>query len=117
MTNKTRLIRSLLVGFAFAFLTWLLIQGHLSARNAGAAITWLGTAIVVLLSPGIITGIITSGNVHTFSEWIVVSANFVFYSALSYLFLMVWQKFRTKSHANEKKSFTPRLNGPVDPMH
>lgn len=48
---------------------------------------------VVLLAPGLIFGIIASGNAHDFSPWIVAIGNFGFYFLTIYLVHVVRRRF------------------------
>jgi hypothetical protein len=79
----TRLCFALLVGFGFAFLPTL-------TRNwpESGALSLLGAVIRSLLLPGVIVGMIVSaGNVHLMSQWILDASNVILYSGVSYLIL------------------------------
>jgi len=83
--RKNRLIGSLLLGLAFASLTWVMIGDHASVRPTGIGFEYIGEVIMVLLLPGMFTGVMVSGNIHVANTWIVALGNFVFYFGLAYL--------------------------------
>jgi hypothetical protein len=91
-----RLITSMLVGVAVAFLTWAVVGNdfppHLKVSE------FLGWAFSVLLLPGMIAGIIISGNVHIASPWVMTLCNFLFYFAVTYFLIGILVKRRTKGH-------------------
>jgi hypothetical protein len=71
--SKTNLVLSLLVASVFGGLSVLMIRFPERIGAAG-----------VLLFPGFVLGIVTSGNVHDFNTWAVVLGNFAFYFAIVY---------------------------------
>jgi hypothetical protein len=53
--------------------------------------------IELLGAPGVMVNMVTSGNVHSGSLWVIYAANVIFYSWLFYVLLGVWLKQRAKS--------------------
>lgn len=49
-----------------------------------------------VLIPGLLVGIITSGNVHAFSTWASVLGNFLFYFATVYLANAIRQRLSSR---------------------
>jgi hypothetical protein len=96
--NAKQLIRSLLVGFAFAFLTWVFIGGHLYPRQIGSGLEYLGYVITILLLPGLFTDIVVSGNIHGGSIGLAVLGNFLFYFGSTYFIFVIWDKRKANSH-------------------
>jgi hypothetical protein len=69
--RRSRLIASLLVGVAFALLTWLMLGDRL-----GSGPPWLGRVIVTFLLPGLFIGIVASGNIHAGNLGVTVAGKF-----------------------------------------
>ncbi len=90
--RKNRLIGSLLLGLAFASLTWVMIGDHASVRPTGIGFEYIGEVIMVLLLPGMFTGVMVSGNIHVANTWIVAVGNFIFYFGVVYLVLASREK-------------------------
>ncbi len=93
-----RLIASLLVGLALAFLTWVMIDDHADPRITGIGFEYLGEVIMILLLPGMFAGVMVSGNIHVASTWIVALGNFIFYFGVVYLILTVREKRKAARH-------------------
>lgn len=49
-----------------------------------------------VLIPGMLLGIVTSGNVHAFSTWASVIGNFLFYFGLVYLANTIWRRWSSR---------------------
>jgi hypothetical protein len=64
----------------------------------------LRTGVNCLAIPGIVLGMITTGNVHLMSLWVLDAGNVVFYSGTSYLILGAWAKRRTNTENSSKHS-------------
>lgn len=96
MVLRSRLIVSLAVGFAFAFLTWVMIGNHPLGRPTGLGFEYLGEVIMILLLPGMSAGVMVSGNIHVASTWIVAFGNFIFYLGVVYLILASREKRKAK---------------------
>jgi hypothetical protein len=100
----SRLGGSLVVGLAFAFLTWLIIGDHPYHRGdhpfepTGIGFVYLGEVIMILLLPGMFAAVMVSGNIHIASTWIVALGNFVFYFGVVYLILANREKRKAKLH-------------------
>ena len=60
----------------------------------------IGDASIVLF-PGFVLAIITSGNVHDFSIWVVSVGNFAFYAGILYLGLTIWERYRRRFDSKE----------------
>ncbi len=113
-----RLIGSLLVGLAFALLTWLMIgdypHPHAHPHLTGIGFEYIGEVIMILLLPGMVTGVMVSGNIHVTSVWVAALGNFVFYFGVVYLVLVSWEKRKAKHHGvmpptpTDGSSTTPR---------
>jgi len=95
--NAKRLIICLLVGFGFALLTWWVFGGHLHPRHFGGLWEYLGDLIVIVSLPGLLVGIVASGNIHTGSTAVTVLVNFLFYFLATRLAFAIWQKRKAKS--------------------
>ncbi len=91
--NAKRLIGSLLVGSAFAFLTWLTVGG-LSPLSVGPEFRFLFGIISILLIPGMFLGFLLSHNVHIVNIWLMVMGNFIVYFGAAYLVFAKWEKRR-----------------------
>ena len=89
--GSTRLIGSLVVGLAFAFVTWLMIgdypHPHASPHLTGIEFEYLGEITMILLLPGMVIGVMVSGNIHVTDTWVVALGNFVFYFGVAYFIL------------------------------
>lgn len=109
--RKGRLIGSLLLGLAFAFLTWMMIGDHPYPRPLGSEFEWLGQAIIILLFPGLFAGFMVSGNIHVANTWVVALGNFLFYFALAYLVGIFWEKRRAKSQRDGVMPSVPKSSG------
>jgi len=90
--RRGRLFVSLLVGSAFALLTWMMIGNH--THPMGRGFESLGDAIMMALLPGIFAGFAVSGNIHAANAWIVALGNFLFYFGLAYLLLAIQARVR-----------------------
>lgn len=98
--NAKRLIGSLLVGFAFAFLTWLIFGGHLPyPRHIGRGLEYLGWVITIVSLPGLFTAMVASGNVHGGNTALAVLGNFLFYFGVTYFILAIWEKRNARSRS------------------
>jgi hypothetical protein len=97
--NAKRLIYSLLMGLAVAFLTWVMIgdHPHSSLRPSGAGLEYLGGAIMIMLLPGMITGVAVSNNIHVFNVGVVATGNLIFYFGITYVILANLEKRKIKS--------------------
>jgi hypothetical protein len=96
--NAKRLIVSLLVGFAFGFLTWLIFGGHLPyPRHIGRGLEYLGWVITIVSLPGLFAAMVASGNVHGGNIVLAVLGNFLFYFGATYFTLSIWEKRKAKS--------------------
>ncbi len=93
--RRNRLIGSLVVGLAFAFLTWVMI-GNNSYGRPGIGFEYLGEAITILLLPGMFAGLMVSGNVHVADIWVVASGNFIFYFGVVYFVLAYRERRKAK---------------------
>jgi len=91
-----QLIGSLVVGFAFAFLTWVMIGNNSYSTPTGIGFVYLGEAIMVMLLPGMFAGVMASGNIHTANPWIVALGNFIFYFGVVYLVLAYRERRKDK---------------------
>jgi hypothetical protein len=89
--NKARLFFALLIASVFGTLSVLMIQ--FPDRIGPASI---------LLFPGAVLGIITSGNVHDFRTWVVALGNFVFYFGIAYLIWGIWERHTRKADARKE---------------
>lgn len=98
MALRSRLIASLAAGFAFAFLTWVMIGNHRDLRPTGVGFEHLGEIIMILLLPGMFAGVMISGNIHVANTWIVAVGNFIFYFGAVYFVLANRDKRRAKRH-------------------
>jgi hypothetical protein len=47
----------------------------------------------ILLFPGAVLAIVTSGNVHNFHTWVVALGNFAFYFGIVYLVWEIWERY------------------------
>ena len=90
-----RVFYSLAAGCVSAFSTLLLMQ--FPVLSSITVLAWFKRLFSVLLLPGFLVGYGVSGNVHVASPWLVTLANFVFYSGLVYLVLMVSHKLKARS--------------------
>jgi hypothetical protein len=52
---------------------------------------------VIFLAPGFITAMAFSRNVHAFNIWIAATGNFAFYSLLTFVCLLFWQRHITST--------------------
>jgi hypothetical protein len=93
MSHRNRLIASLAVGLAFAFLTWLTVDG-LSPLSVGPEFRYLFGIISILLIPGMFLGFLLSHNVHIVNIWLMVMGNFIVYFGVMYLVLAKREKRR-----------------------
>jgi len=100
-----RLIVSLVVGLAFAYLTWLMIgdypHPHARPHLTGIGFEYLGEVIMILLLPGMVTGVLVSGNIHVTNTWIVALGNFVFYFGVTYLILTRIENRKARSRRDD----------------
>jgi hypothetical protein len=105
--NAKRLIGSLLVGLAFASLTWVMIGAHPHStfHPIGGGVEYLGEAIMISLLPGLFARIAVSSNIHNFNVWVVATGNFIFYVGATYFILANLEKRKEKSH---RLSQTPK---------
>ena len=95
---NAKVIVSLLVGFGFAFLSWLVFGSHLvTPHHFGGFSQYLGIVISILCLPGLFTGMIASGNVHGGSTAVTVLVNFLFYFVVARFIFTIWQKRSAKS--------------------
>ncbi len=94
--RSSRLIGSLVVGLAFAFLTWVMIGNHPYRRPTGIGFEYLGEVIMILLLPGMFAGVMVSGNIHVANTWVVALGNFIFYFGVVYLVLANREKRKAK---------------------
>jgi len=108
--NAKRLISSLLVGLAFAFLTWVMIGDHPHSylHPSGGGLEYLGEAIMIFLLPGIFAGVAVNSNIYGFNVWVVATGNFIFYLGTTYFILATLEKRKDKSH---RLSQTPKDGG------
>jgi hypothetical protein len=67
---------------------WYLLTGGLSEGPAA-----LEAAVTIFLLPGMIVSLITSGNVHAFSESVAIIANALIYALPAYA---IWIRLRSK---------------------
>jgi len=96
---NARLIVSLLVGFGFAFLSWLFFGSlSLTPYHFGGFWQYLGILITILSLPGLFTGMIASGNVHGGSMAVTVLVNFLFYFLATRSIFKIWERQKEKSH-------------------
>jgi len=91
-----RLIGSLVVGFTFAFLTWLTVGGDFSPFSVGPEFRFLFAIISILLIPGMFLGFLLSQNVHIINIWLMVVGNFIIYFGVAYLVLATRAKRKRK---------------------
>jgi hypothetical protein len=84
--NKTKLFLALLIASVTGVLSVLMIQ---FPQHIGAG--------AILLFPGAVLGIITSGNVHDFRTWVVVLGNFAFYFGIVYLVWEIWERYTRRA--------------------
>jgi hypothetical protein len=91
IVKKARFFFALLVASFFGGLSVLMIQ---FPDRIGAA--------AILLFPGAVLGIATSGNVHDFRTWAVALGNFVFYFGLAYLVWGIWEKHTRKTDVGKE---------------
>jgi hypothetical protein len=89
--NKTKLLLALLIASGSGVLSVMMTR---FPERIGAA--------VVLLFPGFVLSIITSGNVHDFDTWIVVLGNFVFYFGIVYLLCEFRERYARRAHADKR---------------
>lgn len=89
--KKARLFFALLIASVFGALSVLMIQ--LPDRIGPASI---------LLFPGAVLGIVTSGNVHDFRTWVVALGNFAFYFGIAYLVWGLWEMYTGKADAGKE---------------
>ena len=82
--KKARFLFALLLASVFGALSVLMI--HFPDRIG---------PIAILLFPGAFLGIVTSGNVHDFSRWVVALGNFAFYFGIAYLVWGIWERHVT----------------------
>ena len=80
--TKSAFFLALFLAVCAAGLSLLMVR---SPENFGAA--------AVLLFPGAVIAIITSGNVHDVRAWVVAVGNFIFYFMVVYLFEIVQRRF------------------------
>jgi hypothetical protein len=88
LNRKRWLAASLLIGFLFAFLTWVELEE--SVRLQRFDYVFRPTFFLVL--PGTLASMIIGGNIHIVSTWFAAVANFGFYFALAYLAFFIWQR-------------------------
>jgi hypothetical protein len=67
----------------------------------------------ILLMPGFFVGFTVSGNIHVTNPWVVTAVNFVFYFALAYLAVTLWQKLKAKSEVRGRISASGPSTPPV----
>jgi hypothetical protein len=94
--KTTRLICSLLVGFAFALLTWLIFGNHIHLHHVGAGLEYLGWVITIVSLPGLFTGVAVSGNIHGGGIGLAVLGNFLFYFVATYIILTIWERRKAR---------------------
>jgi hypothetical protein len=94
---RSRLVRSLLAGLAFAILSWLMF-GEYDMLESGPQ--WLSMSVFVFLYPGLIASLAVSGNVHDGNLAVVALGNFFFYFAATYLLLGILARRRAKLTAS-----------------
>jgi hypothetical protein len=92
-----RLIISLIMGSASALLTWWVFGGHFVPHHFGGFWEYLGDLIVIVSLPGLLVGIVASGNIHTGSTAVTVLVNFLFYFLATRFAFAIWQKRKAKS--------------------
>jgi hypothetical protein len=80
---KIPLLTALFVGSVFSGLSYFLEHADLGA-------------VILFLAPGLIVGIMFSGNVHAFSIRAVAVGNFIFYFSLTYLVLALYEKYNAR---------------------
>ena len=76
-----------MAGLVFVVLTLWTMGGHSYRPSSGIGFEYFGYVVMILLLPGIFTSVMLSGNIHVFSTWIAVLANFVFYFGVVYVTL------------------------------
>jgi hypothetical protein len=96
MSSRKRLIDSAIAGSSFALLTWILIGDRWHATVIRAVAEYSGTLIVSLL-PGFVLVFAVSRNIHAANTWLVAIGNFLFYSVLVYLLIVLWTKRRRRA--------------------
>lgn len=94
--RASRLVASLVTGSAFAFLTMLMTSSLPYNLPSRIGFEFLGFVITILLFPGMLISIVTSGNIHIFSLWVAALGNFAFYFGVAYLVLASLAKRRAK---------------------
>jgi hypothetical protein len=95
-----KLLCSLGAGCVFAFSTLMMIQSPV--LSSVAVFAWIERLFSVLLVPGLIIGIIASGNIHVYDTSTVTLANFIFYSGFIYLLLTIWSNFKARSQRDSE---------------
>jgi hypothetical protein len=96
MSGK-RLLGSLFVDLAFAFLTWVMIGDHPHLHPHPSGLEHLGKAIMILLLPGIFAGVAVSSDIHDFNVWVMATGDFIFYCDATYFVLSTVDKRKAKS--------------------
>jgi hypothetical protein len=92
----TGLLASLTVGLAFAFLTWVMIGDHRHPMAIPTDLDFLGSVFTLLLFPGLIAGILISGNIHIANIWFVALGNFIFYFGVAQLALKIRERRKAR---------------------
>jgi hypothetical protein len=100
------------VGFGFGFLSWWVFGGHFVPHHFGGFWAYLGYLIVLVSLPGLLTGIIASGNVHAGSTAVTALVNFLFYFLATRSVIAIWQKRKEKS----RRLVAPSANQSPDSM-
>jgi hypothetical protein len=94
--NLRRILYGVLCGCAFTFVPLLVLALH-SDSGIVNSLKWVCAGLGV---PGAALGIIAaSGRMDDASLWVTGSANLIFYSALSYVFLAALDKSKQKRRA------------------
>ena len=92
-----RLAYGLVAGCVFAFLTLMMIE--FPVLSPITSVARFQRVFSVILMPGFFIGYVASGNIHVASSWVVISANFAFYTGFVYLSQLVWSNLRPTSRS------------------
>jgi hypothetical protein len=69
-----------------------MIGDHRHPMAIPTDLDFLGSVFTLLLFPGLIAGILISGNIHIANIWFVALGNFIFYFGIAHLALKLRQR-------------------------